>query len=323
MKRSLLAAVIAAVSLVAGAAYAQPFPARPITLIVPFAAGGPTDTVARVLGEAMGRDLGQQVVVENVVGAGGTTGAARVANAAKDGYTLLLWHIGMATSDTLYRRLPYQTLTSFAPIGLVTEVPMTIIGRPRLPASDLNGLVDYVKKNAATVTMANAGVGSASHLCGMLFMSQIQQAVTTVPYPGTGPAMTDILGDQVDFMCDQTTTTTPQIQTGSVKAYLVTSPNRLDQIPNVKTAKEQGMNFELGIWHGVWAPSGTPPAVVERLTRALQFALAERPVAQRFAALATAPSTKEEATPAALDAKVKSEIARWKPLIQAAGVYAD
>jgi tripartite-type tricarboxylate transporter receptor subunit TctC len=323
MKRYLLAAAFAAVSLFAGAAFAQQFPARPITLVVPFAAGGPTDTVARVLGEAMGRDLGQQVVVENVVGAGGTTGAARVANAAKDGYTLLLWHIGMATSDTLYRRLPYNTLTSFAPIGLVTEVPMTIIGRPRLPASDLTGLVDYVKRNAATVTMANAGVGSASHLCGMLFMSQIQQAVTTVPYPGTGPAMTDILGDQVDFMCDQTTTTTPQIQTGSVKAYLVTSAQRLDQIPNVRTAKEQGMNFELGIWHGVWAPSGTPPAVVERLTRALQFALAERPVAQRFAALATSPSTKEEATPAALDAKVKSEIARWKPLIQAAGVYAD
>ncbi len=171
MKRSPVAAVFAAVSLFAGVAYAQQFPARPITLIVPFAAGGPTDTVARVLGEAMGRDLGQTVVIENVVGAGGTTGAARVANAAKDGYTLLLWHIGMATSDTLYRRLPYQTLISFAPIGMVTEVPMTIIGRPRLPAADLNALVDYVKKNAATVTMANAGVGSASHLCGMLFMS--------------------------------------------------------------------------------------------------------------------------------------------------------
>ncbi|MBM3507640.1 MAG: tripartite tricarboxylate transporter substrate binding protein BugD [Alphaproteobacteria bacterium] len=324
MKRSLIAAVFAAVSLIAGGAAAQQqFPSRPITLIVPFAAGGPTDTVGRVIAEAMSRDLGQQVVVENVGGAGGTTGAARVANAPKDGYTILLWHIGMATSDTLYRRLPYQTLNSFAHIGLVTEVPMTIIGRPRLPASDLNGLIDYVKRNAATVTMANAGVGSASHLCGMLFMSQIQQAVTTVPYPGTGPAMTDILGDQVDFMCDQTTTTTPQIQTGSVKAYLVTSPNRLEQIPNVKTAKEQGMNFELGIWHGVWAPAGTPQPVVDRLVRALQFALGERPVAQRFAALATSPSKKEEATPAALEAKVRSEIARWKPLIQAAGVYAD
>ena len=321
---ALAAASLAAVSLFAVGATAQAaFPTRPITLIVPFAAGGPTDTVGRVIAEAMSRNLGQPVVVENVVGAGGTTGAARVAAAPKDGYTLLLWHIGMATSDTLYRRLPYNTLTSFAPIGLVTEVPMTIIGRPRLPVADLAGLIDYVKKNLNTVTMANAGVGSASHLCGMLFMSKIQAAITTVPYPGTGPAMTDILGDQVDIMCDQTTTTTPQIQTGSVKAYLVTSKERLEQIPNVRTAKEGGLDFELGIWHGVWAAGGTPPATVTRLTAALQFALAERPVAQRFAGLATSPSTKEEATPAALDAKVRAEILRWKPLILAAGVYAD
>ena len=324
MKRTLFAVAFAAASLIAGSALGQAaFPSRPITLVVPFAAGGPTDTVGRVLAEAMGRNLGQQVVVENVVGAGGTTGAARVADAAKDGYTLLLWHIGMATSDTLYRKLPYKTFESFAPIGLVTEVPMTIIGRPRLPAADFAGLVDYVKKNADKVTLGNAGVGSASHLCGMLFQAQIKQVVTTVPYPGTGPAMTDLLGDQIDFMCDQTTTTTPQIQTGSVKAYMVTSPERLDQIPNVKTAKEVGMDFQLAIWHGVWAPAGTPPAVVNRLVEALQFALAEKPVAQRFAGLATSPSPKADATPAALEAKVKAEVARWKPLIIAAGQYAD
>ena len=205
------------------AASAQAYPERTITVVVPFAAGGPTDTVTRLVAEAMSKDLGQQVIVENVGGAGGTLGAGRVAQADPDGYTLLLHHIGMATSATLYRKLPYDTLNAFEYVGLVTEVPMTIVARKDLEPADLKGLIEYAKANKDTVTVANAGIGAASHLCGMMFMSAIQTPLVTVPYKGTGPAMTDLLGGQVDIMCDQTTNTTKQIQGGTIKAYAVTS----------------------------------------------------------------------------------------------------
>jgi tripartite-type tricarboxylate transporter receptor subunit TctC len=272
----------------------------------------------------MGRNLGQQVVVENVTGAGGTVGAAQVADAEPDGYTILLYHIGMATSATLYRNLPFDPLTDFAYIGLATEVPMTVIARPDFPPNTLQELVDYVRANTGTVTYANAGIGAASHLCGMLFMSEIDTQVTTVPYSGTGPAMTDIVGGQVDFMCDQTTNTTGQIQGGAVKAYTVTSTERLEQLPEVPTAAEAGLpGLTFGVWHGIYAPAGTPEPVVGRLTEALQAALQDANVIARFADLATAPSTQAEATPEALSAKLSEEIARWRPLIEEAGVYAD
>ena len=317
-------ALAAACSLAALSAHAQNWPERTVTMIVPFSAGGPTDTVARLVAEAMGRDLGQQVIVENVGGAGGTVGAARVAAADNDGYTLLLHHIGMATSATLYRKLPYDPLGSFEYVGLVTEVPMTIIAKPDFPADDLQGLIAYVKENADDVTYANAGIGAASHLCGMLFMSEIGTQLTTVPYQGTGPAMTDLLGGQVDFMCDQTTNTMSQIQAGAVKAYAVTSAERLAQLPDLPTTAEGGLaSMQFGIWHGLYAPKGTDAAIVERLSQSLQVALKDQNVADRFASLATAPEPQENATPAALKAKVESEIARWKPLIEAAGVYAD
>jgi tripartite-type tricarboxylate transporter receptor subunit TctC len=322
MKR-LIATAIAAALLSAGAA-AQDFPSRSVTIVVPFAAGGPTDTVARLIADSMSKDLGQPVLVENVTGAGGTVGAARVASAEPDGYTLLLYHIGMATSATLYRNLPYDPLDAFAYVGIVTDVPMTLVGKKDLPPANYQELVDYVKANKDTITYANAGIGAASHLCGMLFMSAIETQVTTVPYQGTGPAMTDLLGGQVDFMCDQTTNTTNQIQAGAIKAYVTTSPERLAPLPDVPTAAEVGLNvFEFGIWHGLYAPKGTPAEVVDRLTKSLQVALKDATVAERFAALGTKPSTDEEATPAALEAKLESEIARWKPLIEAAGVYAD
>lgn len=320
--RLLIAALC--VALTPSWALAQDYPSRPVTIVVPFSAGGPTDTVTRLVGEAMSKDLGQQVVVENVGGAGGTLGAARVAEAEPDGYTLLLAHIGMATSATLYRQLPYEPLEAFDYIGLVTDVPMTIVARKDFEPNTLQELIDYVKANKDTVTYANAGIGAASHLCGMLFMSAIDTQLTTVPYKGTGPAMTDLLGGQVDFMCDQTTNTTKQIQAGEIKAYATTSPERLANLPDLPTASEAGLDgFVVGVWHGLYAPKGTPPQAIERLTKSLQTALKDPAVIERFAELGTAPVAEADATPEALKNKLESEIERWRPVIQEAGVYAD
>jgi tripartite-type tricarboxylate transporter receptor subunit TctC len=317
-------AVAAAIATLPLAASAQTFPDRTVTIVVPFSAGGPTDTVTRLVAESMSKDLGQQVIVENVGGAGGTLGAARVAGSEPDGYTLLLHHIGMATSATLYRKLPYDTLNAFEYVGLVTEVPMTIVARKDLEPTDLKGLIEYAKANADTVTVANAGIGAASHLCGMMFMSAIETPLVTVPYKGTGPAMTDLLGGQVDIMCDQTTNTTKQIQGGTIKAYAVTSPARLDVLADVPTAEEAGMpGFQVGIWHGLYAPKGTPAEAVDRLSKSLQVALQDPNVVARFAELGTVPSSEAEATPESLKAKLEAEIARWKPVIDAAGQYAD
>ncbi|RWN63299.1 tripartite tricarboxylate transporter substrate-binding protein [Mesorhizobium sp.] len=324
MRRFAAALAAAAVTLYSFAAGAQTYPERTITVVVPFSAGGPTDTVTRLVAEAMSKDLGQQIIVENVGGAGGTLGAGRVASAEPDGYTLLLHHIGMATSATLYRKLAYDTLNSFEYVGLVTEVPMTVVGRKDLEPTDLKGLVDYAKANKDTVTVANAGIGAASHLCGMLFMSAIGTPLVTVPYKGTGPAMTDLLGGQVDIMCDQSTNTTKQIQGGTIKVYAVTSAERLDVLPDVPTTTEAGLpEVQVGIWHGLYAPKGTPAEVTERLSKSLQVALKDPNVVARFAELGTKPSPEADATPAALKAKLEGEIARWKPIIEAAGQYAD
>jgi tripartite-type tricarboxylate transporter receptor subunit TctC len=304
-------------------AVAQTYPERPITIVVPFSAGGPTDTVTRLVADAMSKDLGQQIVVENVTGAGGTLGAGRVAKATPDGYTLLLHHIGMATSATLYRKLAYKPLEAFEYVGLVTEVPMVIVGRKDLEPKDLKSLIEYVKANKDKVTYAHAGVGAASHLCGMLFMSKIDTPLTTVPYKGTGPALTDLIGGQVDLLCDQTTNTTNQIKSGEIKAYATTSGQRLAALPDVPTAKEQGLDIEVAIWHGLYAPKGTPKAIVERLAASLQKALQDETVKNRFASLGTAPVPLDQAQPAALEAKLKGEIDRWRPVIQAAGQYAD
>jgi tripartite-type tricarboxylate transporter receptor subunit TctC len=304
-------------------AVAQTYPERPITIVVPFSAGGPTDTVTRLVADAMSKDLGQQIVVENVTGAGGTLGAGRVAKAAPDGYTLLLHHIGMATSATLYRKLAYKPLEAFEYVGLVTEVPMVIVGRKDLEPKDLKSLIEYVKANKDKVTYAHAGVGAASHLCGMLFMSKIETPLTTVPYKGTGPALTDLIGGQVDLLCDQTTNTTNQIKSGEIKAYATTSDERLPTLPDVPTAKEQGLDIEVAVWHGLYAPKGTPKAIVERLAASLQKALQDETVKNRFASLGTAPVPLDQAQPAALEAKLKGEIDRWRPVIQAAGQYAD
>jgi tripartite-type tricarboxylate transporter receptor subunit TctC len=318
------AALVAAAAAMAGTAFAQGYPERQVTMVVPFAAGGPTDTVARLIAEKMSADLGQQVIVENVGGAGGTLGAGQVAAAEPDGYTVLLHHIGMATSATLYRQLPYDPLGAFDYVGLVTEVPMTIVARKDFEPADFASFLTYIKENADTVTMANAGIGAASHLCGMLFMSAIETPLVTVPYKGTGPAMTELLGGQIDVMCDQTTNTTEQIKGGTIKAYAVTSAERLDIFPDLPTATEAGLaGFEVSVWHGIYAPKGTPAEALDRLSKSLQVALADADIAAKMAELGTAPSPAEDATPAALQAKLESEIAKWKPVIEAAGVYAD
>lgn len=319
------AGFVAGLALVASSSvFAQAFPSKSITMIVPFSAGGPTDTVARLISKSMSDTLGQQVIVENVGGAGGTIGAARAAKAEPDGHTILLHHIGQSTAPTLYRKLSFKPLEDFAPVGLVTDVPMTIIARKDFPAKDFKELVSYIKANKDKVTYANAGVGAASHLCGMLFMSAIGTEMTTVPYKGTGPAMNDLLGGQVDLMCDQTTNTTSQIKSGKVKVYAVTTKDRVASLPDVPTANEAGLpNFEIGVWHGIYAPKGTPKAAIDKLSKALQVALKDETVKKRFADLGTAPEPENRATPEALGAHLKAEIAKWEPVIKKAGAYAD
>jgi tripartite-type tricarboxylate transporter receptor subunit TctC len=318
------AALAAAAVMLAAPAFAQGYPERSITMVVPFSAGGPTDTVGRLIAERMSAELGQQIIVENVGGAGGTLGAGNVAAAEADGYTILLHHIGMATAETLYRNLAYETLDAFEYVGLVTEVPMTLVARQDFEPTDMAGLIAYVKENADTITMANAGIGAASHLCGMLFMQAVEAPIVTVPYKGTGPAMTELLGGQIDLMCDQTTNTAEQIKGGTIKAYAVTAPARLEIFPDLPTVAEGGLpGMEVSIWHGIYAPKGTPAEATERLSAALQAALADPEIAAKFGELGTAPSPAEDATPAALQAKLEAEIARWQPVIEAAGVYAD
>lgn len=319
----LIAAVVAALTL-AGTAGAQDYPSRQISMVVPFSAGGPTDTVARLVAEKMSGDLGQQIVVENVGGAGGTLGAGQVAKADPDGYTVLLHHIGMATSATLYRKLAYDPLTAFDYVGLVTEVPMVVVARKDFEPADFKAFQGYVKENADKLTLANAGIGSASHLCGMLLMQALEAPLVTVPYKGTGPAMTDLLGGQTDIMCDQTTNTTQQIKGGTIKAYATTTAERLPLFPDLPTATEDGLPaLQVGIWHGIYTPAGTPAEINERLSQALQKALADEGVIKAMADLGTAPEPAANATPAALKAKLETEIARWKPVIESAGVYAD
>lgn len=322
MKRLFAAAFVLA--MLPLTAHAQSYPDRTITVVVPFAAGGPTDTVARLVAESMSKDLGQQLIVENVGGAGGTLGAARVAKADPDGYTLLLHHLGQATTATLYRSLPYNPREDFAPIGLITDVPMTIVARADLEPTDGKSLIDYIKANGDKISYGNAGIGSASHLCGMLLMDTLKVQMTTIPYKGTGPAMTDLLGGQIDLMCDQTTNTSSHIKAGKIKAYAVTTPARVPSLPDVPTTQEAGMPaIEIAVWHALYAPKGTPKEAVDKLSAALKKALKDPKVVERFAELGTEPVAEDRATPEALSAFLISEIDRWKPVIEAAGVYAD
>ena len=318
--------LLVAALLVLGAlsAQAQQYPAKVITIIVPFAAGGPSDTIARLTAQTMGAALKATMIVENVPGAGGTIGAARLTQAKPDGYTLFIHHIGHATAPALYRKLSYDAMRDFDPVGLINDGAMTFVARKDFPAKDLKELLAYVAANKDKVNMANAGVGSASHLCGMLFMSAINTDLTTVPYKGTGPAMNDLLGGQVDFMCDQTTNTTSHIKAGKVKVYGVTTAKRIGSMPEVPTMNEAGLpNFTVTVWHAMYAPKGTPKAIVDQLSQALQVALKYPTLGQRFAELGSEPVSQERATPEALRVQLKSEIDKWGPIIKKAGIFAD
>ena len=305
-------------------ASAQDYPTRTVTMIVPYAAGGPTDTVARVLAQSMSKSLGQTIVVENRPSAGGILGPEVVKNAKPDGYTILIHHIGMATIPTLYRNLRFNPLTDFEYIGLVNDVPMTIIAKQALPPKNLQELIAYIKANKDKVTYANAGIGAASHLCGMLFMSAIGTDVLTVPYKGTGPAMNDLVGGQVDFMCDQTTSTTGQIRGGKVKVYGVTSKQRVPSLSDVPTLDEQGLKgAEVAIWHALYAPKATPKPVIDKLVSSMQAALKDPAVTQKFTELGAVTAPPDKQTPQALQAHLKAEIDKWAPIIKKAGQYAD
>lgn len=320
----LLSALILATTLCTSPAQAQSFPSKPISLVVPFAAGGPTDVVARMISAPMGKALGTTVVVENTVGAGGTIASTRVAKAPADGHMILIHHMGMATAPALYRKLAFDPLTSYEYIGQALDVPMTMLARKDFPSASLPDLINHVKANKDKITLANAGLGAVSHLCGMLFMSTIGVDLTTVPYKGTGPAMTDLLGGQVDLLCDQTTQTVPLIRDGRVKVYGVTSTRRLSALPNVPTLDEQGLKgFEVKVWHGVYAPKGTPREITEKLTLALREALTDPVVVQKMGELSSDIPSPDKISPEGLRTHLEAEIAKWGPVIRKAGVYAD
>ena len=328
MKRILVLA-LAATALFANA---QTFPgSRPISIVVPFAAGGPTDRVARDLAEAMRKAMGgtANFVVENVNGAGGTIGAAKVSKATPDGHTLLLHHIGMAAASGLYRKLPYKPLEDFEYLGMINEVPMTIIGKPQLPANNYRDFENYIRANSGKLNIAHAGLGSASHLCGLMWQAAInaKEAMTTIPFSGTAPAMNALVGGQVDMMCDQTTNTTGQIEAGRVKAFAVTTAKPLSSnklLKDYPTLQEMGLKgFDLTIWHGLYAPKGTPPAVLAQLNTALKLALKDPDFLKKEDALGAVVVTDKRVDPAAHKAFVASEINKLKPVIDAAGKYAD
>ena len=310
--------------LLSSAALAQDYPAKPIIIVVPAAAGGPTDTLTRVLASAMGNAMKTQFVIENAGGAGGIIGINKAAKARADGYTLLLYHIGMSTAPALYRKLPYDTLADFDYIGQVADVPMTLVAKKATTAGAFPEFLAYIKANRDKVTYAHAGIGSASYLCGLLFMNTIGAQFTQVPYKGTGPAMNDLVGGQVDYMCDQTTNTVPQIKGGNIKVYGVTTPARLASLPEVPTLDEQGLRgFHLVVWNGLFAPRGTPKAALDKLNGALKAAVQDPAFKSRLAELGAEPVPLAKATPESLRDLLKAEIDKWTPIIRKSGVYAD
>ena len=319
--------VVALAALSALVANAETFPSKPITIVVPFSAGGPTDRVARDLAEAMRKPLGGvSILVDNAAGAGGSIGANKVAKAAPDGYTVLLHHIGMATMPTLVRNIPFKVESDFEYLGAVNDVPMTLIGRPSLPAKNYKELATWIDQNKGKINLGNAGIGSASHLCGLLFQNAVGVDMVTVPYKGTAPAMTDLIGGQIDFMCDQTTNTTSQIEAKKVIAYAVTTAKPLSTpaLKDLPTLQASGLKgFEVTIWHGLYAPKGTPADVLAKLNGALKVALKDPDFIKKQEGLGAVVVSDKRVEPAEHKKFVAAEIAKWSPIIKAAGVYAD
>jgi tripartite-type tricarboxylate transporter receptor subunit TctC len=329
MKHLLAFTAIAAAAFAAALpVQAENFPdGKPITIVVPFAAGGPTDRVARDLAEALRKPLdGVSIVVDNTAGAGSTIGNAKVARARPDGYTLLLTHVGMATTPVLYRKLPYNYETDFEYLGMINDVPMTVIGKPQLAANNFKELRAWIDKTGNKVNLGNAGIGSASHLCGLLFQNELKAEMTTVPYKGTGPAIADLMGGQIDLLCDQTTNTSTQIEGKTVKAFAVTTPRRLTTpaLKDLPTLDESGLkNFQVTIWHGLYAPKGTPAPVLKKINDALKVALKDPEFVKREEALGAVVINDRRVEPAEHKKFVMSEVGRFGPVIKAAGIYAD
>jgi tripartite-type tricarboxylate transporter receptor subunit TctC len=323
VRRGLVLASLA--TLCAIGASAQPaWPTKPVSLVVPFAAGGPTDVVARTLAASMSKTLGQTVLVENKLGAGGTVAAAFVARAQPDGYTFFINHNGMATSTALYRKLSYNPLTDFEFVSQAVDVPMTLLARKDFPARNLQELIAYVKANESKINLANAGLGAVSQLCGLMFERAIGVKLTAVPFQGTAPAMNALLGGQVDIMCDQTTQTIPQIKAGSVKFYGVTTKNRIKALPDAPTLAEQGLkDFEVLVWHGIYAPKGTPKPILDKMNAAVRAALKDPEVVKRMADLGAEIAPDSKLSPEGLQTWLKLEIDKWGPVIKASGTFAD
>ena len=319
----LLLALLVSLGL-SGPALAQAFPQRPVTLVVPFSAGGPTDVVARHLALAMGRSLGQPVVVENRASTGGIVGTEAVVRAEPNGYTLLIHNIGMSTLAALSRSLRFSPARDFDYVGEVADVPMTLVGKKDLAPSSFRELQAHIAANQKSVNLANAGIGTASHLCGLMLMNRLKTPMTTVPYKGAAPAMTDLQGGQVDLLCDQITTTLQPIQTGRVKAYGTTTRGRLPGLPALPTLGEQGLaDFEVTVWHGIYAPKNLPKAVSDRLVNALQEAVADPVFRESMQKLGALPVSRERASPEGLTNQLRSETAKWTPLIKEAEAYID
>jgi tripartite-type tricarboxylate transporter receptor subunit TctC len=318
-RNAIAAALLSGIALSTGA-MAQAYPNKPVTLVVPFAAGGPSDLIARMIGKVMSESLGQQVIVENVAGAGGTAGANRVAKAAPDGYTLLIHHLALAAGAALYNNPGYDTLTAFEPVGLVNYGPFVLATKKDYAAADLSALLAKMKADGTKATVAHAGVGSGSHLCGMMLGQALGAQFTLVPYRGTGPAMNDLVGGQVDILCDQTTNAMAQINGGTIKAHGVTAAQSIAQLPNLPPVASRLPGFDLSVWHGIYGPKGMPADVVTKLNGALQKALADTEVQTRFAGLGTLMFPADQRGPAALKTKLESEVAHWGKVVAAAGV---
>jgi tripartite-type tricarboxylate transporter receptor subunit TctC len=308
-------------------AYADNYPSKTVSIVVPFAAGGPTDRVARDLAEAMRKPLGDvSIVVDNVAGAGSSIGANKVAKAAPDGYVLLLNHIAMASMPNLLRKMPFSVENDFEYLGMINDVPMTVIAKPALPAKNYKEFVSWLGANKGKINLGNAGIGSASHLCGLMFQNALQIDMTAIPYKGTAPAMTDLIGGQIDLMCDQTTNTTSQIEAKKVQAFAVTTSKRLTTpaLKDLPTLQESGLKgFEVTIWHGLYAPKGTPANVLAKINGALKIALKDPDFIKKQEALGAVVVTDKRVEPADHKKFVAAEIAKWSPVIAAAKEYID
>ncbi|OWQ44843.1 hypothetical protein CDL60_23540 [Roseateles noduli] len=322
-KKVLAVTVMTAAMALATAASAA-YPDKPITMVIPYATGGSTDVIGRLIAEAMTRDLGQQVIVENAGGAGGTIGTAKVVRAAPDGYTVLLHNMGIATAPALYPKLTFDANKDLTPISLAGDVPMILVGNKNFAPATVAEVIKQMKAKPGEVRFAHAGVGATSHLCAMLFSQTTNTTVTMVPYRGTGPALQDVIAGNVDLICDQPVATGPHVAAGTLKAYAMATKARVPQLPNVPTFAESGLpGFELAVWHGVYAPKGTPAAVVTRLNTALRNALADANVAKRFQEMGVVPPQGDRLKPEALGVQTASEIKKWDPVIKAAGAKAE